>query len=122
MIQWGLSSGFNDETQARPDLDSVGTQQARPLCINGGCRAGGIAPAGESPKRGPKGKGRPKAACPSSRQYSLGNSMVLLMKYRVISASGKSVYSIALVNTMPPSPSSQMSVAVWSGFTLSFQS
>jgi hypothetical protein len=47
--------------------------------------------------------------------------MVLLMKYSVISASGKSVYSIFLVNTAPPLPSSQVSVAVWSALTLSFQ-
>ena len=51
---------------------------------------------------------------PASGQYSLGSKMVLFMKYRVISASGKSVYSMALVNTTPPLPSSQVSVAVWS--------
>jgi len=48
--------------------------------------------------------------------------LVLFMKYSVISSSGKSVYSMALVNTTPPLPSSQVSMVVWSGFTLSFQS
>ncbi len=53
MIRWGLSSGFNDGTQARPDLNRLETQQTCPLCINRGCRAGGIAPAGVPPKRWP---------------------------------------------------------------------
>jgi hypothetical protein len=38
--------------------------------------------------------------------------MTLLVKYRVISSSGKSVCSIFLVNTMLPLPSSHVSVAV----------
>jgi len=35
----------------------------------------------------------------SAGQYSLGKWMTLLAKYSVISSSGKSVYSIFLVNT-----------------------
>jgi hypothetical protein len=41
-------------------------------------------------------------------QYSLGKWMTLLVKYRVISSSGKSVCSISLVNMMLPLPSSHL--------------
>jgi len=54
-------------------------------------------------------------------QYSLGKWMTLLVKYRVISSSGKSVCSISLVKTMLLLPSSHVSVAVRSGRTASFQ-
>src|SRR5450755_2295021 len=54
-------------------------------------------------------------------QYSLGKWITLLVKYSLISSSGKSVCSISLVNTILPLPSSQVSVAVRSGRTASFQ-
>src|SRR5271163_4371838 len=57
----------------------------------------------------------------SAGQYSLGKWMTLLVKYRVISSSGKSVCSISFVNKILPLPSSHVSVAVRSGRTASFQ-
>lgn len=57
----------------------------------------------------------------SAGQYSLGRWMTLLVKYRVISSSGKSVCAISFVKTMLPLPSSHVSVAVRSGRTASFQ-
>lgn len=48
----------------------------------------------------------------SAGQYSLGKWITLLAKYSVISSSGKSVFSISLVNTTLPLPSSHVSVAV----------
>jgi hypothetical protein len=44
--------------------------------------------AGRQGKRPPAG-----GLSPAAGQYSLGRKMVLFLKYRVISASGKSVYS-----------------------------
>jgi hypothetical protein len=67
-------------------------------------------------KKGPPDGG--PLPCPG--QYSLGSKMVLLAKYSAISGSGKSVYSIAFVKTMWSLPSSHVSVAVWSGLTVSF--
>src|ERR1700730_17790741 len=84
----------------------------------GGVATGGACPERWTTRRGPPGGG----LFPDAGQYSLGSKMVLFMKYRVNSASGKSVYSMALVNTTPPFPSSQVSVAVQSAFTVSFQS
>src|ERR1700683_2185536 len=64
----------------------------------------------------PAQRGRPPAA-PAPDQYSLGSKIVLLVKYSAISGSGKSAYSIALLKTALPFPSSQVSVAVWSSFS-----
>src|ERR1019366_4671432 len=67
----------------------------------------------------PRQRGRQRGL--GAGQYSLGKWITLLAKYRVISSSGKSVYSISLMNTMLPLPSSHESVAVRSGRTASFQ-
>ena len=59
------------------------------------------------PKNKPRQRGRQRGLC--AAQYSLGKWMTLLAKYIVISSSGKSVYSILLVNTMlslPPKATS----------------
>jgi len=50
---------------------------------------------GENPRQSGRQRG-PRSA----GQYSLGKRMTLLAKYKVISSSGKSVYSIFLVNTI----------------------
>ena len=67
--------------------------------------------------------GRSGGAAPFACQYSLGNRMVLLQKYRLISCSGKSVNGIRFVKTMLPLPSSQVSTrGVVVRSTVSFQS
>ena len=71
-----------------------------------------------------KTRENPRAVLPArgaAAQYSLGNRMVLSVYQRAIASSGKSVNSICLLNTSLPLPSSQASVAVRSGLTLSFQ-
>src|SRR6266568_6544321 len=70
-------------------------------------------------KKNPRQRGRQRGF--RVAQYSLGKWITLLVKYSVISSSGKSVYLISLVNTMLPLPSSHVSVAVLSGRTASFQ-
>jgi hypothetical protein len=67
----------------------------------------------------PRQRGRQRGLR-SAGQYSLGKWMTLLAKYSVISSSGKSVYSIFLVNTILSLPSSHVSVALRSGCTVSF--
>ena len=69
--------------------------------------------------KNPRQRGRQRGL--NAGQYSLGKWITLFAKYSVISSSGKSVYSISLVNTMLPLPSSHVSVAVRSGCTASFQ-
>jgi len=71
------------------------------------------------PKNNPRQRERRRGL--GAGQYSLGKWMTLLVKYRVISSSGKSVCSISFVKTMLPLPSSHVSVAVRSGCTASFQ-
>jgi hypothetical protein len=58
------------------------------------------------PKNNPRQRGRQRGR--NAGQYSLGKWITLLVKYRVISSSGKSVCSIFLVNTILPLPSSHV--------------
>jgi hypothetical protein len=58
--------------------------------VNGTMGVFGENPRQRGRQRGPRSAG----------QYSLGKRMTLLAKYKVISSSGKSVYSIFLVNTI----------------------